>query len=47
VEGVVVPVIELTERVTVIPGGVNTTVLRGDGGRCVVIDAGLNDTSGK
>jgi glyoxylase-like metal-dependent hydrolase (beta-lactamase superfamily II) len=30
-----------------IPGGVNVGVLRGEGGRCVLIDTGLNDTSGK
>jgi len=30
-----------------IPGGVNVGVLRGDGGRCVLIDTGLNETSGK
>jgi glyoxylase-like metal-dependent hydrolase (beta-lactamase superfamily II) len=37
----------LTERVGVIPGGVNLGMLRGEGGRCVLIDTGLNDTSGK
>src|SRR5215213_3429990 len=30
-----------------IPGGVNVGVLRGEGGRCVLIDTGLNDTSAK
>src|SRR5262245_10495965 len=38
---------ELASRVAMIPGGVNVGVLRGDGGRCVLIDTGLNDTSGK
>ncbi len=41
------PIIELTPRVAVVPGGVNATVLHGPDGRCVVIDAGLNETSGK
>lgn len=30
-----------------IPGGVNVGVLRGEGGCCVLIDTGLNETSGK
>jgi glyoxylase-like metal-dependent hydrolase (beta-lactamase superfamily II) len=30
-----------------IPGGVNIGVLRGEGGRCVLVDTGLNETSGK
>jgi glyoxylase-like metal-dependent hydrolase (beta-lactamase superfamily II) len=38
---------ELSPRVAMIPGGVNVGVLRGDGGRCVLVDTGLNDTSGK
>jgi glyoxylase-like metal-dependent hydrolase (beta-lactamase superfamily II) len=38
---------ELSSRVAMIPGGVNVGVLRGEGGRCVLIDTGLNDTSGK
>lgn len=41
------PIVELTSRVAYIPGGVNTGVVRGSGGRCVLIDAGLNETSGK
>jgi len=47
-EGVEPVAIEhLTERVAMIPGGVNVGVLRGEGGRCVLIDTGVNDTSGK
>jgi glyoxylase-like metal-dependent hydrolase (beta-lactamase superfamily II) len=38
---------ELSSRVAMIPGGVNVGVLRGEGGRCVLVDTGLNDTSGK
>ena len=37
----------LTPRVAKLPGGVNIGVLCGDGGRCVLIDTGLNDTSAK
>jgi glyoxylase-like metal-dependent hydrolase (beta-lactamase superfamily II) len=37
----------LTSSVAMIPGGVNVGVLIGDGGRCVLIDTGLNETSGK
>jgi glyoxylase-like metal-dependent hydrolase (beta-lactamase superfamily II) len=39
--------IELSERVGMIPGGVNIGVLRGEGGRCVLIDTGLHETSAK
>ena len=39
--------IDLTPRVAVIPGGVNVGVLRGAGGRLVLVDTGLNETSGK
>ena len=39
--------VELGPRVAVVPGGVNVGVLRGDGGRLVLIDTGLNETSGK
>jgi glyoxylase-like metal-dependent hydrolase (beta-lactamase superfamily II) len=38
---------ELTSRVALIPGGVNVGVLRGERGRCVLVDTGLNETSGK
>ena len=38
---------ELGDRVAAIPGGVNIGVLRGEGGRCVLIDTGLNETSAK
>jgi glyoxylase-like metal-dependent hydrolase (beta-lactamase superfamily II) len=37
----------LGRRVAVIPGGVNVGVLMGDNGRCVLVDTGLNETSGK
>ena len=37
----------LTSRVAMIPGGVNVGVLRGEGGRCVLIDTGLHETSAK
>lgn len=40
-------VIELAERVFVVPGGVNIGVLRGNDGRCVLIDTGLHETSAK
>src|SRR5690348_12342527 len=39
--------VELGPRAFVAPGGVNVGVLRGDGGRLVLIDAGLNETSAK
>jgi glyoxylase-like metal-dependent hydrolase (beta-lactamase superfamily II) len=39
--------VELGSRVAVIPGGVNVGLLRGAGGRLVLIDTGLNETSGK
>ncbi len=39
--------VELGDRVSVLPGGVNIGVLRGDNHRCVLIDAGLNETSAK
>jgi glyoxylase-like metal-dependent hydrolase (beta-lactamase superfamily II) len=39
--------IDLTPRVAVIPGGVNVGVLRGEGGRLVLVDTVLNETSGK
>ena len=41
------PRIDLTPRVALIPGGVNIGVLRGDDGQIVLIDTGLNETSGK
>ena len=41
------PVEMLTERVGVIMGGVNIGVVRSGAGRCVMIDAGLNDTAAK
>lgn len=40
-------IIELTERVAVVPGGVNVGVLRGDGNRCIMVDTGLNETNAK
>ena len=39
--------VELGPRVAMIPGGVNIGVVRGDGGRVVLVDTGLNETSGK
>ncbi len=39
--------VELGSRVAVIPGSVNIGVLRGDAGRVVLVDTGLNETSGK
>lgn len=41
------PIVELSSRTAMIPGGVNIGVLRGDSGRCVLIDTGLNETSAK
>ncbi|MER3436204.1 MAG: MBL fold metallo-hydrolase [Chloroflexota bacterium] len=38
---------ELSSRVAVVPGGVNVGILRGDGGTCVLVDTGLNDTSAR
>lgn len=40
-------IVELTPRVAMVPGGVNVGVLRGDGGRCVLVDTGLHETSAK
>lgn len=37
----------LTERVGYIPGAVNVGVVRAEGDRYILIDTGLNDTSGK
>lgn len=39
--------VELGSRVGAIPGGVNVGVLRGDQGKVILIDTGLNATSGK
>ena len=39
--------VELGPRVAAIPGGVNVGVVRADGGRVLLIDTGLNVTSGK
>ncbi len=38
---------ELSSRVAVVPGGVNVGILRGEGGTCVLVDTGLNDTSAR
>ncbi|MGH2533794.1 MAG: MBL fold metallo-hydrolase [Thermomicrobiales bacterium] len=40
-------IIELTERVAVVPGGVNVGVVRADGNRCIMVDTGLNETNAK
>ncbi|MGI8476129.1 MAG: MBL fold metallo-hydrolase [Thermomicrobiales bacterium] len=37
----------LSDRVAFLPGGANIGILRGEGGRCVLIDTGLNETSAK
>lgn len=37
----------LTERVGVIPGGVNVGVILGDDGGCTLVDAGINESAGK
>lgn len=37
----------LTERVGFVPGGVNVGVVRGDSGRAILIDTGVNETNGK
>jgi glyoxylase-like metal-dependent hydrolase (beta-lactamase superfamily II) len=39
--------IELNERVGVVPGGVNVGVVRGESGRAIMIDTGINETNGK
>lgn len=39
--------IELSERVGVVPGGVNVGVVRGESGRAIMIDTGINETNGK
>jgi len=39
--------VQVSERVWVLPGGVNIGVLRSDAGRVVLVDTGLNDTSAK
>lgn len=41
------PVQMVSERVGVVPGGVNIGVVRAENGRCFMIDAGLNDTAAK
>jgi glyoxylase-like metal-dependent hydrolase (beta-lactamase superfamily II) len=41
------PVEMVSERVGVIPGGVNIGVVRAGNGRCFLVDAGLNDTAAK
>ena len=40
-------IVELGPRVAVVPGGVNIGVLRGEGGRLVLVDTGLNETAAK
>lgn len=40
-------IVELAPRIAMVPGGVNIGVLRGDDGRCVLIDTGLHETSAK
>lgn len=40
-------VVQLSERVWAAPGGVNVGIVRAGDGRYLLIDAGLNDTSGK
>jgi glyoxylase-like metal-dependent hydrolase (beta-lactamase superfamily II) len=40
-------IVELGPRVAVVPGGVNVGVLRGEGGRLVLVDTGVNETNGK
>jgi len=40
-------IVELGPRVAVVPGGVNVGVLRGEGGRLVLVDTGANETNGK
>ena len=40
-------IVELGPRVSVVPGGVNVGVLRGESGRLVLVDTGLNETNGK
>ena len=39
--------VELSDRVALLPGGVNVGVLRGEDGRYVLVDTGINETSGK
>lgn len=39
--------VPLSDRVWVLPGGVNIGVLRGDAGEIALVDTGLNDTSAK
>lgn len=39
--------IALNERVGIVPGGVNVGVVRGDSGRAIMIDTGINETNGK
>lgn len=39
--------IELNERVGVVPGGVNVGAVRGESGRAIMIDTGINETNGK
>lgn len=39
--------VALNERVGIVPGGVNVGVVRGDSGRAIMIDTGINETNGK
>lgn len=41
------PVIQVSDRVGVVPGGVNIGVVRVDDSRCLLIDTGLNETNAK
>jgi len=39
--------IGVSERVGIVPGGVNVGVVRGESGRAIMIDTGINETNGK
>jgi glyoxylase-like metal-dependent hydrolase (beta-lactamase superfamily II) len=39
--------IALNERVGIVPGGVNVGVVRGESGRAIMIDTGINESNGK
>jgi glyoxylase-like metal-dependent hydrolase (beta-lactamase superfamily II) len=41
------PVIQLSDKVGVVPGGVNIGVIRIDDGHCILVDTGLNETNAK
>jgi glyoxylase-like metal-dependent hydrolase (beta-lactamase superfamily II) len=46
-QGSGIVIVPLSERVAVVPGGVNIGILRGDGDRLILVDTGTNETAAK